>query len=244
MTRLGFIYPGGGAEQDYYAFAEAHEDIRVFLVGSRIPAGDDHALAALRETARIEHIVEAGRRLVSLQPEVVVWACTSGSFIVGRSGAEAQVSALAAVTGRQTTSTSLAFIRALAACRARRVGVLATYPEPAARAFAGFLGEFGIAVMRLDWLDASNGFNAATIPADRLLKASRAIGTGPAEAVLIPDTALATLDLLPRLEKAAGKPELTANQVTLWAALGLAGRLPVTTWLGVLSALPFPASCP
>jgi maleate cis-trans isomerase len=174
---------------------------------------------------------------------VVVWACTSGSFVLGRTGAEDQVSALTAATGRETTSTSLAFIHALAAFGAGRVDVLATYPEPAASAFAGFLGEFGIAVTRLEWLCAPSGFDAAAIETDRLLDATRAIGSGPAEVVLIPDTALATLDLLPRLEQAAGKPVLTANQVTLWAALGLARRLPVAIQLGVLSALPFPAAC-
>ncbi len=65
MTRLGFIYPGGGAEPDYYRFAEAH-GFQAFLVGSRIPGGDDHDVAALLQTARTEHIVEAARRLLSL----------------------------------------------------------------------------------------------------------------------------------------------------------------------------------
>jgi maleate cis-trans isomerase len=42
-----------------------------------------------------------------------------------------------------------------------------------------------------------------------------------ADAVLVPDTALPSLDLVERLEARAGLPVLTANQVTLWAALGL-----------------------
>ena len=38
MTRLGFVYPGGGAEHDYYRFAEEH-GFQVFLAGSRTPGG-------------------------------------------------------------------------------------------------------------------------------------------------------------------------------------------------------------
>ena len=70
MTRLGFVYPGGGAEHDYYRFAEAN-GFTVFLAGSRIPAGDDHDVEALRQTARTEHIVEAARRLMTLRVDAM-----------------------------------------------------------------------------------------------------------------------------------------------------------------------------
>ncbi len=223
-VRLGIIYPGGGAEPEYYLFAEALEArVRVFLVGSRIPAGDDHDVAALREAARVEHIVEAARRLVVLRPDAVLWACTSGSFIVGRAGAEAQVEAITAATKAPAGSTSLAFVHALATLGLRRVAVLATYPEPASRAFVAFLAEFGVEVCGLRWLDAPSGFDAAVIPHDAVTRAARAADRPEAEALLVPDTALPTLALVEDLERALGKPVLTANQVTLWEGLGLAG---------------------
>ncbi len=220
MTRLGFIYPGGGAEPDYYRFAEAH-GFQAFLVGSRIPGGDDHNVAALLQTARTEYIIEAAQRLLTLRVDAVLWACTSGSFIVGRAGAEAQVRALRAVTGKPATSTSLAFIDALTALEARRVAVLATYPEPAARAFAEFLGAFGVTVGSLSVLGAANGFDAARIGAERLKLVLESADLEGIDAVLVPDTALPSLDVVQSLEASAGRPVLTANQVTLWAALGL-----------------------
>jgi maleate cis-trans isomerase len=221
MTRIGFIYPGGGAEPDYYRFAEAH-GFQAFLVGSRIPGGDDHDVSSLLQTARTEHIIEAAQRLLTLNVDAVLWACTSGSFIVGRAGAEAQMRALREVTGMPATSTSLAFIDALAAVGARRVAVLATYPEPAARAFAEFLGGFGVTVGSLSALGAANGFDAARIGAQTLKLVLDSIDIEGTEAVLVPDTALPTLDVIESLEAEAGRPVLTANQVTLWAALGLA----------------------
>lgn len=223
-VRLGFIYPGGGAEPDYYRFAEAVEDrVRVFLVGSRIPAGDDHSIPALLETARVEHIVEAARRLVPLRPDAVMWACTSGSFVVGRRGAEAQVEAITAATKAPAGSTSLAFVHALSALGRRRVAVLATYPEPASRAFAGFLAEWGVDVRGLEWLDAASGWDAAGIPPEKVVEAARAADAREAEVLLLPDTALPTLAFIEELERTLGKPVLTANQVTLWDGLRLAG---------------------
>src|SRR5258708_8868713 len=210
MTRLGFIYPGGGAEPDYYRFAEAH-GFQAFLVGSRIPGGDDHDVAALLQTARTEQIVEAARRLLILRIDAALWACTSGSFIVGRAGAEAQVRALRAVAGMPASSTSLAFIDALVALGARRVAVLATYPEPASRAFVEFLGAFGVAVTSLSSLNAGNGFDAARIGGDRLNQVLDSADLDGADAVLVPDTALPSKVLDGRIASKAWLPVLPGN---------------------------------
>ncbi len=235
---MDFIYPGGGAEQDYYRFGEQH-NLRMFLVGSRIPGGDDHAVEALQQTARIENLIEAAERFATLDPAAVIWACTSGSFIVGRSGAEAQVAALRTATGRKATSTSLAIVDALAALDARRIAVVATYPEPAARALEAFLGAFGIGVASLQWLDAPSGLDAAAIGEDRLEAAVRQATLAKPDAVVIPDTALPTMEFIERLEALTGYPVVTANQATLWAAVGLAGRAVAAARHGRLFKLAF-----
>jgi maleate cis-trans isomerase len=237
MTRLGFVYPGGGAEHDYYRFAEAH-GFQVFLAGSRTPGGDDHDVESLLRTARIEHILESARRLITLRVDAILWACTSGSFILGRAGAEAQAKALREATGTPGTSTSLAFVAALEHLSTRRVAVLATYPEPASRAFAAFLSEYGIEVADLRWLDAPSGFDAANIDEERLGATLSKVDLARADAVLIPDTALPSLDLVDRLESACGRPVLTANQVTIWAALGLASKPLTVSGFGRLFKMP------
>lgn len=226
VIRLGVIYPGGGAEQEYYQFAETMDNrIRVFLVGSRVGGGvgDDHRVSSLLETARVEHLVEAARRLVPLRPDSVMWACTSGSFIVGRPGAEAQVEAIAEITKAPAGSTSLAFAHALAALGLTRVAVLAPYPEEASRAFVSFLAAFDVDVRELRWLGAQSGWDSAVIPAEEVRRAARTADRPDAEALLIPDTALPTLPVIDELEQELGKPVLTANQVTLWEGLRLAG---------------------
>jgi maleate cis-trans isomerase len=225
-VRLGLLYPGGGAEQDYYLFGEAVQDrVRMFLVGTRVGGGgnDDHSVAALLRTAAIENLTEATRRLSLVRPDAVMWACTSGSFIVGRRGAERQAEAMSEIAKVPASSTSLAFARALSMLGLRRVAVLAPYPEPASRAFVAFLGEWGIEVDGFLWLDAPNGFDSALIPAETILRAARETDRRGAEALLIPDTALSTLSIVDELERGLGKFVLTANQVTIWEGLRLAG---------------------
>ena len=58
-----------------------------------------------------------------------------------------------------------------------------------------------------------------------------------ADAVLVPDTALTTTQHIAGLEVELGKPVLTANQVTIWYALQVAGVLTQAPGFGRLLAL-------
>ena len=225
--RLGLIWPAGGAEHEYYQFAEALDDrIKIFLSCSRVGGGhdDDHDVEHLLQTAQIDWLNEAARRLVCLRPDCVFWACTSGSFIVGREGAEAQVSALAQTTGAPAGSTSLAYAEVLRRLGIQSVSVLATYPEPATMAFVAFLEEFGVKVVKLDRLDAACGWDAALLDPEAIMQKTKDVAVDDAQAILIPDTAMPSIFLAEALEEAVKRPVLTANVVTLWHAMDIAGR--------------------
>ena len=62
--------------------------------------------------------------------------------------------------------------------------------------------------------------------------------SGGAEAVLIPDTAMHSLQWIDRLEAAVGLPVLTANQVTVWQGMRLLGDVPRYETLGTLFRTP------
>ena len=225
IVRIGLLYPAGGGEHEYYEFAEALDwRVRPFLVCAHLAGGENsHAPEALKRTAAIEALEVTARSLVPLHPDAVTWACTSGSFILGREYAQAQASAISAVTGCPASSTSLAFARALEVLGIETVGVVATYPEPAADAFAAFLGEFGVTVEAMRCLGAPGGRAAYRIPSERVMETASALDTGALQAILIPDTAVAMFGAASRLEESLGKPVITANQATLWDVLRLAG---------------------
>ena len=114
------------------------------------------------------------------------WACTSGSFILGRDYAERQRDAIANAAGMPAGSTSLAFVKVLDEIGARRVSVVATYPEPASRAFASFLAEFGIEVIHLQWLDVPGGWDTSDMDPERIVNGVREAAVDGADVVLRP----------------------------------------------------------
>lgn len=232
---VGILYPGHAAERDYDTLNERLGE-PVFRVVHTSIGEDAHREDALLDMGAPERLREGARTLREHGVAAAMWACTSGSFIYGWEGARRQVADVEEFLGAPVSSTSLAFVAAIRALGARRVAIAASYPEDVARRFDGFLRDAGLEPVGL----ASGGIVTAEEvgrldAAGALALAAR--GDRPdADVLLVPDTAMHTVELLGALEAAAGKPVLTANQVTAWEGLRLAGRDAVAERLGSLFA--------
>jgi maleate cis-trans isomerase len=225
--RLGFLYPPCGAEDELYLYGEqAASNITVTLIGTRIFGDDDeHAVDHLKHTGRLDNLRRSAAILGRLNPAVILWACTSGSFIDGLDHAKAQAAAVSEAAGCPGSSTSLAFATACSHLGVSKVAVLASYPEATSEAFTRFLAECGLSVTAMRWLSIPSGPAAAEIGTVNLLAMASAMSLGGAEALLIPDTAIPAWAVIAPLEDQLAIPILTANQVTLWEALRLADVL-------------------
>lgn len=219
-TAVGFLYPGHSAEDDYPRAAAMLGDVDLPLVHTRMES-DAHVVAELLRWGEADVLAEGAKEL----PEVdaVVWACTSGSFVHGWAGAQKQVDALAAATGLPASSTSLAFARAARALGLRRVAVAATYPPDVAELFARFMADSGTEVVSTVQADILLAGDVGLLGRDDVLRLAESGDHADAEAVLLPDTALHSVAWLDDLETALGKTVLTANQVSVWEGLRLAG---------------------
>ncbi|WP_030241410.1 MULTISPECIES: aspartate/glutamate racemase family protein [unclassified Streptomyces] len=234
MTALGFLYPGHSAEDDYPRIEQLlGSDIRVDLVHTDI-GEDAHRVDALLEMGSAGRLAAGVQELRHAGADAVVWACTSGSFVYGRDGAQEQVRALAQTAGMPASSTSFAFLHAVREVGARRVAIGATYPEDVAQLFAEFLRSDGVEVVSVNSSGIITAAEVGTWGEAELLALAQNSDHPDAEALLLPDTALHTAAHIPALEKQLGKPVLTANQVTVWEALRLADRRVNAPELGAL----------
>jgi maleate cis-trans isomerase len=165
-----------------------------------------------------------------------VWACTSGSFIYGWEGARTQAAELEAALGVPASSTSLAFVNAAHALGLRRVAIAATYPEDITRRFEEFLAAGELVPVSATSRGIVTATEVGTLSADDAGALAAAADHPEADVVMVPDTALHTIGALEALEQAAGKPVLTANQVSAWEGLRLAGAEPISQGPGRLFA--------
>lgn len=234
MTTVGFLYPGFAAEDDYPAFSAAlGDDVRLVLVHTDSPE-DAHRVDALLELGTPERLAAGIADVLAHGAEAVVWACTSGSFVFGWEGAAEQRDKLAARAGVPASSTSFAFVHALRSMGLDRVSYCATYPADVTEHFAEFLGRGGIEVVHADSRGIMTAAEAGTLGREQVLELAQSNDHPAAAAILLPDTALHTVHWLEELEDSVGKPVLTANQVTVWEGLRLAGHCRPTASLGSL----------
>ncbi|MFD2419316.1 maleate cis-trans isomerase family protein [Amycolatopsis pigmentata] len=233
MPVAGFIYPDHAAEDDY-PFAEGLFGRQVSLPVEHIYGTDLHAVAELLDLGSERRLAEGASLLAKHEPDAVVWACTSGSFVYRWDGAREQVEKLSAAAGKPASSTSFAFVHAAAALGLRRVAVAASYPRDVAEYFVEFLAAGGVEVMSMSSKDIDTAAEVGRLSPEAVLELAVSHDHPGADAVLIPDTAMRTLGVIPAIEDRLGKPVLTANQVTIWEGLRLIGDVPVTAGLGAL----------
>lgn len=163
----------------------------------------------------------ATRDLLAPEPEVITYACSSGSFVDGATGEHQLRQVMGQAGAPQAVTASGALVRAAEVLGLRRLAIAAPYVPAVTERLRGFLDEHGIEVVTSVGL----GLQAAIwkVGYRQVVDIVRSADRPEAEAVFVACTNLPTYDLIAPLEAELGKPVLTANQVTVWAALQAMG---------------------
>ncbi|EHR62842.1 maleate cis-trans isomerase family protein [Saccharomonospora cyanea] len=163
------------------------------------------------------HLAAATRDVLHVEPEVVAYLCTSGSFVNGVCAEESLRKVICDAGAPEAVTTSGALAEVLRRLDLRRISVLTPYDADLTERLHEFLGELGVDTVTSDHLGLGGGIwkvSYRTI-AERILAADHT----EAQAIFVSCTNLPTYDVIEPLEKALGKPVLTANQLTMWDCL-------------------------
>ncbi|NGN69877.1 decarboxylase [Streptomyces sp. A7024] len=181
---------------------------------------------------------EAARALCAVSPEVIAYACASGSFVDGHFGERAMSAALSDAAEVPAMTTSSAMLAALHEIGARRVALVTPYTQSVTDALEDFLREAGIAVTGRAFLGLTR--HIWKVPYRHVVDMARAAvapsgaNEPPPDALFISCTNLPTYDVIPQLEAELRMPVLSANQVTMWAALDRVGAQAVGPYQALL----------
>ena len=156
--------------------------------------------------------------LRAVSPSGYAYACTSGSFVHGLAGERMLTQTMRAAGAPAAVTTSGALLAGLAALGVTRVAVATPYVPQVTERLARFLDEAGVTVVGSSHLGLTAGI--WKVPYARTVELILEADSNDAEAVVVSCTNLATYDVIAPLERRLGKPVVTANQATLWAALG------------------------
>ncbi|WP_130798557.1 maleate cis-trans isomerase family protein [Streptomyces otsuchiensis] len=190
------------------------------------------SLDLARIVSEHETLAEAVRALAAVSPEVVAYACTSGSFVGGGVGERAMTAAMARAGEMPAITTSGALLNALRELDVRRVAVVTPYTKSVTDSLEDYLAEGGMEVCGRSYLGLTReiwrvGYREV------VRMAREAVADGP-DALFISCTNLPTFDMIPQLEAELRMPVLSANQVTVWDALRMIGKEAVGPYQALL----------
>jgi maleate cis-trans isomerase len=161
---------------------------------------------------------DAARLIASITPDVVAYACTSGSFLEGVDGLRRQVDGVHAIVGCPVVATSQALLDALRHLDVARVALATPYLDSINRIERDFLEGNGHSVVSVEGL-ALSGKAIREVKPEAVFELACRADRPNAQVVFISCTDLRALEVAARLEDRLRKPVLTSNQVTLWAIL-------------------------
>lgn len=188
---------------------------------------DQARLVSEHETLRA-----AVQALHSISPQVLAYACTSGSFVAGQVGERAMTQAMSEAAEVPAVTTSGAVLQALQEINVRRVAVVTPYTKSVTDSLEDFLGEAGIEVTGRSYLGLTR--QIWRVPYRDVVEMAREATVERPDALFISCTNLPTYDVIPQLEAELRMPVLSANQVTVWAALRAVGKQAVGPYQALL----------
>lgn len=161
---------------------------------------------------------ELTRAAATLLPDggldVVSYACTSGSLVIG----EEQVFAALQKGAPKALPTSLitAVIKALRALRVTKVAVATPYLDEVNLREKDYLEARGFEITKITGLNLKLDSEMVKVRPDRIMELATSVDTREAEAIFISCGALRSIDIVEELEERLAKPVICSNQAMAW----------------------------
>ena len=168
--------------------------------------------------AHIEGMAEAASILQpGVPPDVVCYACTSGSIVLGEDRVMAEIKRGAPWAEPATLVTGV--VNALRCLEARKIVVATPYLDEINAMEADFLVDKGFDVLDIQGLNIEDGEAMGRITRDCLRDFALSVDRPDADAIFFSCGGIRTIDVVQEIEDAAGKPVVCSNQAMMWDCL-------------------------
>ncbi|MBM3485012.1 MAG: decarboxylase [Alphaproteobacteria bacterium] len=219
-ARIGVIVPVSNTMNEVEFNRMAPSGVTVHCTREPLhkdPGADDFR-AMLHDAAR------SAEALAACKVDVIAYGCTANSMACP---ADRLLGTMEKAGGTRSVTTAGAILAALKALGVRRIAMATPYTQATNDHEVEFLHEHGIEVVAHAGLglnvDLAGIQKISRVPPEAVLTHARSVDRKEADALLICCTDFGALPVVDRLEKELGKPVITSNTATFWAALRTAG---------------------
>lgn len=213
--RIGMILPSVNIrmEPEYYGCPELSEfnfySTRVLL--------DDTTEETLKAMER--DLAHAAKMIATVNPEAVIYGCTSGSFISGSGGNNHIIETIENACHCPVVTASQAMILSMQEIGAKKITLVTPYTDDINEKEKAFFEENGIVVAAMRGLQIVEAEELRTKPVEDICELVVSTDVPASDAVFISCTNVEGFYICDELEQRIGKPVITSNIACIWALL-------------------------
>lgn len=215
-TRIGIIVPATNTATESELWKIVPEGVTLSFARAVSSRDRDQVrrLSAYKESA-----LKGALEVAEVKPDLIVWACTSGSFIKGAGYDRALATEIERAVGIPVLTTSSALIAAINTLGVKRVALGTPYPQPITDIEARFFEDSvaGLEVVNTAIIDISDPYSRGLIRPEETYELAKRTDRPAAEAIILSCTDLQTFPVIRALEADLGKPVISSNSATVWA---------------------------
>lgn len=216
--RIGLLTPSSNTTQEP-EFAEVLPRT-VSLHASRLTLNNIDAASTL---SIVEELAKESRKLADADVDVIVLAATAPSSRKGKGYDRELIKRMEDASGKPATTASTALLEALALLGIRRIAIAAPWSEAMNKSVVSFMEANGVEVPHHEAMGIVRNNEVGRIGPDRVYEFGLQVDRPDADALLLACGNWWAMSAVERLEQKLGKPVLTTNGVSIWAALRIIG---------------------
>lgn len=168
-----------------------------------------------------DDVIRQSKLLGDAKVEVITLAQTSASLFDDEYDAKvtAQMSANAGVPA---VTSAQAIGQALEALGAKRIGIVTPYSQQVIESAKRYYEtRHGVQVAGMEGFGATDAYSIGKLDASMAFEGLRRVDKPEIDVLVVPGGNFPTMPWIAEWERALGKPVITTNQATVWAALGV-----------------------
>ena len=162
------------------------------------------------------YLPESARQIGTLQPDVVVFGCTSAGALRGPAYEQELAGEISKATGAPTITIMGAVVDELRRLGVKSVAVLTPYSEEINDTIKDSLETTGFTVPYINGMDVKGAFNIAAVTPEEIVDYVQEQLKGvDSDCLFVSCANLKSMDVLNDIREVAGRPVVTSNQAVL-----------------------------
>ncbi|NEO78804.1 hypothetical protein [Moorena sp. SIO4G3] len=214
MRRVGVTLPSTDVtiEKEFYKYLP--DSISLHFTRMPLDSVTEEGLEKMSESA-----LDCARLIADMKPDLVVYACTSGTFIKGKAFDEKMKEKIELVTGVPVISMASAVIELLKETNMTKVATYAPYPPSICEKLRDYIQSFDIGICGNYSLGITDDNVSGNLTSENIARFVMDYNTTDSDGIFISCSNLEIIDQLNMLKRVLHKPVFSSNLAVIASIL-------------------------